>query len=101
MAYNVRVGETAESDILEIEIILFELSMSASDTFVEDLRHKLKLLEEQPQMYQEYSDYPKYRSIPLVYGYRAFYVVEQAIETITIVRVRSGRMDLMPQLENL
>ena len=92
--YKTKYLPTALADILEIESSLFELNATASDNFTDAITQQIETLSEHPHMYQVYEDNNYFRSMPLPYGYRLFYHVDEKDTTINIHRVLHVMRDL-------
>ena len=92
--YRTEYLPSALADILEIENNLFELNANASDKFTEAITEHAETLTEHPLLYQIYEDNNYFRSMPLPYGYRLFYHVDENAKVIKVHKVLHGMRDL-------
>ncbi|MCL2045227.1 MAG: type II toxin-antitoxin system RelE/ParE family toxin [Oscillospiraceae bacterium] len=98
MAFEIKRLASFEINALDIDEQLYELSANASDNFYEDYCKKIKIIEENPYLYQVFEDDSYFRSAPLVYGYRLFYHVDEQQNAVILHRIIHGSMDLAHQL---
>jgi len=92
--YSLMYLPSALSDILEADEYLFDLDTDVANKFAKALREQTGNLAVHPFMYQEYGENDYFRCMPLPYGYRLFYHVDEAVETVKVHRVLHGMRDL-------
>ena len=92
--YRLEYLPSAETDILEIDVYLYEHSSSAADKFADSIEKLTETLLSYPFMFPVYEDDPYFRHMTLPYKYRLFYHVDEDAEIIKIYRVLHGMRDI-------
>jgi len=92
--YRLEYLPSAETDILEIDVYLYEHSPAAADKFADSIEKLTETLLEHPFMFPVYEDDPYFRHMTLPYKYRLFYHVDEDAEIIKIYRVLHGMRDV-------
>jgi len=98
MPYRIKRLESFKKSAFDADSRLYALSQKAADKYFEDYNDKVKLIEENPFIFQVFEDDPYFRSAPLVYGYRLFYHVDEQKKTVVLHRIIHGAMDIAKQL---
>ncbi|MDR1439559.1 MAG: type II toxin-antitoxin system RelE/ParE family toxin [Clostridiales bacterium] len=94
MAHKLDYLPLALADILEAEAYLYGYSPAAADKFANEIHRLADTLAKHPLMYQAYVDDGYFRGMPLPYGYRLFYHVDEESATVKIHRVLRGMRDI-------
>ena len=94
MAYKLEYLPSANIDLLEAELYLYEHSPAAADKFIEKISELEAPLVEHPFMYPVYQHDKRFRLMPLAYGYLCFYHIDEMSEVVTIHRVFRGMRDI-------
>jgi len=92
--YRLEYLPSAETDILEIDVYLYEHSPTAADKFADSIEKLTETLLDHPFMFPVYEDDPYFRHMTLPYKYRLFYHVDEDAEIIKIYRVLHGMRDV-------
>ena len=85
--YKLEYLPSAETDILEIDVYLYEYSPSAADKFADSIEKLTEMLLRYPSMFPVYGDYPYFRHMTLPYKHRLFYHVDDETAVIKIYHV--------------
>jgi len=100
MHYKIKRLKSFDSSAFEADSYLYALSPNVADKYFDDYSYKIGLIEDNPYMYQEFDDDPYFRSVPLVYGYRLFYHIDEHRKFVILHRIIHGAMDIEQQLRN-
>ena len=92
--YRLEYLPSAQTDILEIDIYLYEYSPAASDKFFNSIENLEENLAHHPFMYPVYEDDPYFRHMTLPYKYRLFYHIDEDDKVIKIYRILHGMRDI-------
>ena len=92
--YRLEYLPSAETDILEIDVYLYEHSHAAADKFADSIEKLTETLLSHPFMFPAYEDDPYFRHMTLPYKYRLFYHVDEDAEIIKVYRVLHGMRDV-------
>jgi plasmid stabilization system protein ParE len=99
MPYKVKALPSFSKSAFEADSNLYALNPKAADKYFTDYNHKIELIQDNPKMFQRLEDDSYFRSVPLVYGYRLFYHLDDQEKIIILHRVIHGAMDLAKQLQ--
>ena len=89
---------TFYQDITDVILYLDDYPQKAKRIF-EKLDNRLSVLQEYPEMYPVYNDYPVFRKI-VIEDYLVFYLYRKKDNLVEIHRLINGRMDVITALEN-
>jgi len=92
--YRLEYLPSAETDILEIDVYLYEHSSAIADKFADSIEELTETLLCYPFMFPVYEDDPYFRHMTLPYKYRLFYHVDEEAKVIKIYRILHGMMDV-------
>ena len=92
--YRLEYLPSAETDILEIDVYLYEHNPTAADKFIGSIEKLAETLLDHPFIFPIYEDDPYFRHVTLPYKYRLFYHVDEDAEIIKIYRVLHGMRDV-------
>ena len=92
--YKVEYLPLADTDIIEAEIFLCELSPAAVDKFTKAIDEKIGNIVVHPHMYQVYKYDERFRFIVLPYEYLLFYHINEDSKILTIHRILRGMRDI-------
>jgi plasmid stabilization system protein ParE len=98
MPYRIKTLSSFRKSAFEADSNLYALNPKAADKYYENYNLKIEFIKKNPYMYQTFEDDPYFRSVPLVYGYRLFYHVDDQKNTVILHRIIHGAMDLVRQL---
>jgi mRNA-degrading endonuclease RelE of RelBE toxin-antitoxin system len=87
MPYEVKKLKSFGKSAFEADSSLYALSPKAADRYFEDYNNKIELIKENPYIFQIFEDDSYFRSVPLVYGYRLFYHVDEQNNEVILHRV--------------
>jgi plasmid stabilization system protein ParE len=94
IVYELKYLPSAITDILEIDVYLYERSPAAADKFADEIEQLTETLAIYPFMYPIYEDDVYFRHMTLPYKYRLFYHVDEKTKTIEIHRILHGMRDV-------
>jgi len=98
--YSVEYLPLADTDIIEAEVYLYELSPVAVNRFTEAIDEKIGNIVVHPLMYPIYKYDERFRFIVLPYEYLLFYHVNEDSKILTIHRILRGMRDIPRVLQN-
>jgi len=98
--YRLEYLPSAEADILEIDVYLYEHSPKAADKFAESIEKLADTLLCYPFMFPVYEEDLYFRQMPLPYKYRLFCHVDDEAKAIKIYRVLHGMRDVEGIMES-
>ena len=98
--YTLEYLPSAVTDILEIDIYLYEHSPVAADKFADSIEQLMETLTLHPFMYPAYEDDDDFRHMTLPYKYRLFYHVDEEVKAIKIHRILHGMRDVKSIMES-
>ena len=92
--YRVRYLPSADLDMIDAEIYLYEYSPSAVDKLTEAVQKQTANLKDYPFMYPVYEKKPYFHLMPLPYEYLCFYHVDENSKTVEVHRILRGMRDI-------
>ena len=90
MVYKLVYKPYAERDIWEIAAYLSDYSVSAAQSFLNNLKEKIEALSEMPLRFPKIISHQEYRKMP-VDKYVVVYLVDERQNRVLIIRVVYGR----------
>ncbi|MCL2336097.1 MAG: type II toxin-antitoxin system RelE/ParE family toxin [Firmicutes bacterium] len=99
MPYKIKTLPSFRRSVFDADSNLYALSPKAADRYFDDYKNKIKLIQDNPHMFQVFAGDPYFRSAPLVYDYRLFYHVDDINKVVILHRVIHGAMDLANRLQ--
>jgi len=98
--YRVEYLPLADTDIIEAEIYLHDLSPAAVERFTDAIDEKIENIIVHPLMYPVYKHDDRFRFVILPYEYLLFYHVDEDIKTLTVHRILRGMRDITNILQS-
>ena len=96
---RVSVLSLARDDIRDIHIYLSEFGETQPSKFKESFKKFCVNVSGMPQMYSKYEHNPLYQKAVLIYGYIAFYQVDESGGVVKVHRVLHGKRNVVSLLD--
>lgn len=98
MKYTVFLLQGAQENLREIREYLSRYYPSTPKKFRAEFQKQVAALQEHPYMFEEYTENPRYRKMPVL-NYLVFYLVDEENQRVQIYRVLHGARDIRKHLE--
>ena len=98
--YRLEYLPSAVTDILEIDVYLYEHSPKAADKFADSIEKLTETLLLHPFMYPVYEDDTYFRHMTMPYKYRLFYHVDEDAKIVKVHRILHGMRDIKSIIED-
>lgn len=99
MGYDIRYLPLALDDAKEIKKYLSQFYPSTPQNFFAELKRRIELLSETPEMCEVYPDYPDYRKMVVGENYLVFYKIRGKEKVVEIHRILHGARKIQDFLD--